>query len=66
MNNEVRFVKATWLRVSVGVLFGISLTSTCWGQFQTPVPEIDGNSGAIALTAVAGALLWFQQARRRR
>jgi len=57
-------VKTFWQRAGVWALLSIGLASVCFGQNQT-VPEVDASSGSMALTLVAGAMLWVQQVRRR-
>ena len=60
-------MQAFWLRISAATLLTALTVSTCSARKKVEsVPEINAGSCATALTLVAGAMFWVQQARRRR
>lgn len=56
-------LQAFWLKISAAAFLATVVLATCSAQVQG-VPEINADSGATALTLVAGAMLWIRQARR--
>ena len=59
-------MEAFSFRLSAAGLLTTLTLSPCWALQVQSVPEINAGSCVTALTLVAGALLWVQQARKRR